>query len=245
MLRPLIHIAHHERESHNLALVGLIPRARRFRRIRPPQKYSFGEVAFRAILITAASNMPSAFMTAVKSAHTIEYFVINGDLSAELNRSADSDVKAASLALRNMDIARDPQREVTLAVGHLQSAHVKLREAWGALSNIAARNLRSKPFINSVRLDTWVCCVLSICYLYLKEPALVKQSIQSAQDSMAHDPGYHLGWGKVAEIVGLSYMSLAGLLFDIGSPWIDDSFTFQDEEFDSFCQSVNSLAAGL
>jgi hypothetical protein len=189
--------------------------------------------------------MPSLIMTAVKSAHTIESFVVGGDLSAELNRSADSDVKAASLALRNMEIARDPKREVTLAVGHLQAAHVKLREAWGALSNLAARNLRSKPFLNSVRLDTWVCCVLSICYLYLNEPTLVKQSIQSAQDSMAHDPAYRLGWKKAAEIIGMIYVSFGGLLFDIGSPWIDRRFTFREEEFDTFCQSVNSLAAGL
>lgn len=166
--------------------------------------------------------MPVDLFTVVKTSKAVEAFVTGGSLSAALAQSANSDVRAASLAIRNIHLARDPSRELALAVGHLQAAHVKLRQAWTSLDYVG-KHFRSKAYCNSNRLDQWVCCVLAICYIYLREPQLVEQSVQRALEAERGD-AKHAGW---ADLPGLMLGTLPGLFLEIGESWLDDRFIFK------------------
>jgi hypothetical protein len=179
---------------------------------------------------------------AIGSMRDLESFILGGDLSRALASSSNSDMHAASFALRRIDRARDPKDDVRRAADHLQAAHAKLRQAWMSVTAFGAKTFRMKAYANANRLDQWVSCALTVCYLFLREPELVGQSIRMALDAEKNDSRY-LTWIDVA--IGAAGGLASSLLLESSFSSLDDSFVFRHQQCKEFCQKAEQLVRSI
>jgi hypothetical protein len=175
---------------------------------------------------------------AIGSMRDLESFIMGGHLSRALTNSSNSDMQAASFALRRIDRARDPNDDVRRAVDYLQAAHAQLHQAWTSLTAFGAKTFRMKAYANANRLDQWVSCALTACYLFVRERELVGQSIRMALEAEKNDPRY-LTWTDVA--IGAAGGLASSLLFESSFSSVDDSFVFRHQQCKEFCQKAEQL----
>lgn len=66
----------------------------------------------------------------LKYGQKLAHYIIDGGLLDTLNIIGDIHVKAAKLSLTDLDQSKDKKRDLILAIGHLQSAHISYKELW-------------------------------------------------------------------------------------------------------------------
>jgi hypothetical protein len=180
-------------------------------------------------------------MRAIGSMRDLESFILDGDLSRALANSSNTDMQAASFALRRIGRARDPKDDVRRAADYLQAAHTSLHQGWTSLTTLGAKTFRMKAYANANRLDQWVSCALTLCYLFLREPELAGQSICMALDAEKND-ARNLTWTDVA--IGAAGGLASSFLLESFSS-LDDSFVFRHQECKEFCKKAQALAAAM
>jgi hypothetical protein len=178
----------------------------------------------------------------VGSMRDVESFILGGDLSRALVHSSSSDMQAAGFALRRIERARDPKDDVRRAADHLHAAHAKLRQAWTSLATFGGKTFRMKAYTNSNRLDQWVSCALTVCYLFLRERELVEQSIRMALDAEKND-SRHLSWTDVA--IGAAGGLASSILLESSLSSLEDSFVFRHQQCKEFCKRAEELAGAI
>jgi hypothetical protein len=186
--------------------------------------------------------MPIDLITAVASPCDVQTFIMGGDLSRTLAKSSHSDIQAAGFAVRRIARARDPNDDVRRAADHLLAAHAKIREAWTSMSACGGKNFLMKAYANANRLDQWVCCALAVCYLFLREPKAVRESIRMALDAEANDSRY-LTWTDVA--IGALGGLASSILLESSFSSLDEDFVFHHQECKEFCKKAEELAGGM
>lgn len=100
-----------------------------------------------------------------------------------LSSIGDVHSNAAMLALRNIDFANDPNRELTLAVGHLQAAHIAF-SSWYMKLNSLQRGYHYSAFHLASQKDRLVCVMAAMTYALLGEHTLMKQNMQRANNAL-------------------------------------------------------------
>lgn len=118
---------------------------------------------------------------AVENTKAVYNVVEGGGLIGILDAIGDNEFEAAKLALGNMKRSANPKREVELAVGHLQSAHVAFRRIHSGSSTIE-RLPQQGAWLNASYKDLFTCGMMAVCYIYLGE----KQLVHDALASMSH-----------------------------------------------------------
>jgi hypothetical protein len=108
---------------------------------------------------------------------SIRSFIEDGSLYSILDTIGDIHFKSAKLALKNIRAARDPQREVWLAIGHLQAAHVAFESICSKTFPIQ-RIVQQGAWYNACYRDGIACALMAVCYTYLGEKALVKKALE-------------------------------------------------------------------
>jgi hypothetical protein len=187
-------------------------------------------------------HMPIDLTAAVASLSDVQSFILGGDLSRTLAKSSNCEIQAAGFALRPIARARDPKDDVRRAANHLLAAQAKIRQSWTSLTACGGKNFRMKAYANANRLDQWVCCALAICYLFLREPALVKESIRLALDAEENDSRY-LTWIDV--IIGAAGGLASSVLFESSFASLDEDFVFHHQQCKEFCKKAEELAGAM
>jgi len=154
---------------------------------------SFGDV------ISAASNI-----------NTLIDFILGGALAQSLTAIGEVQFRSAALALRNAKISQNPKREVELAVGHLQTAHIAYRKIWDR--NTLRRNLQYNDVQRAFHFDQASNVWMAMCYCYLREKTLMRQAIQRAKDCVV----YHDRWQDEG-LWGIAFLNPVHLV-----SWSDD-----------------------
>jgi hypothetical protein len=127
--------------------------------------------------------MAQQIITVLKSVNSVKEFIEGGGLAVALKEIGGIEMDAAILCLSNIREAREPKREVQLAVGHLQSAHFAFKKALSSLNAISAAfthddNLRTLGKLQQVNV------LMAICYSYLHEHSLMIESLQRAEEPL-------------------------------------------------------------
>lgn len=123
-------------------------------------------------------------LRACGTAKTLVAFVTGGGMQEAVAAIiGDTAMDAARLALKNIGSSRDPRREVQLAVGHLQTAHVANRKIWSQIRNGVRANATFISTCIAADKDVWVSCLMAICYAYLQEPQMVEKSLRFATEA--------------------------------------------------------------
>ncbi len=123
-----------------------------------------------------------AIKAVIGTAASLKAFVEGGALAATLQEIGGVELDAAVLCLRNLGRARDPVREVELAVGHLQSAHFAFQRLYAGES-FASASFHEVRIKRAVARAQQVNVMMAICYCYLAEPALMAESIRRAEEA--------------------------------------------------------------
>lgn len=115
-------------------------------------------------------------------ASAVKEFIEGGALAITLREIGGIEVDAAVLCIRNLAQSRNPMREVELAVGHLQSAHFAFQRLYAGMTFVTAsfHEVRIRRTIAKVQQ---INVMMAICYSYLSEPILMKESIKRAEDA--------------------------------------------------------------
>jgi hypothetical protein len=180
-------------------------------------------------------------LRAIDSIQDLESFILGGGLSKALANSSNTDMQAASFALRRIERARDPNDDIRRAADYLQAAHANLHQTWTSLTTFGAKTFRMKAYANANRLDQWVSCALAVCYLFLREPELVGQSICMALDAEKND-SRNLTWTDVA--IGAAGGLASSFLLESFSS-LDESFVFRHQECKEFCKKAQELVRAI
>jgi hypothetical protein len=186
--------------------------------------------------------MPINLIDAVASLCDVQSFILGGDLSRTLAKSSNSDIQAAGFALRPIARARDPKDDVRCAADRLLAAHAKIRQAWTSMTACGGKNFRMKAYANANRLDQWVCCALAVCYLFLREPEAVRESIRMALDAEENDSRY-LTWTDVA--IGALGGLASSVLLESSFSSLDEDFVFHHQECKEFCKKAEEMAGAI
>lgn len=117
------------------------------------------------------------------SMNRIINFIEGAEFVSALSAIADNDLNAAKLAMQNAGKAQDIKREVTLAVGHLQSAHTANRSIWKAYNSDLGKRTKALTLETAAQKDRYVSCLMALCYLYLREFSLAKNCVTFAKES--------------------------------------------------------------
>jgi predicted RNA-binding Zn-ribbon protein involved in translation (DUF1610 family) len=134
---------------------------------------------------------PHLIFATIKTAAYVTEFIVGGALAVALAEIGGAELEAATLCLRNMQESNDPQREVELAVGHLQSAHFTFRKAYKAL-NFFTANFSERQTKRTIAKVQQINIMMAMCYSYLSEPTLMTQSIDRSEEAfwwMTHTMG--------------------------------------------------------
>ena len=122
----------------------------------------------------------STITDAVESVTSLVNFVDKGGVTKILATIGSVEYKAAILAFDNARKARNPAAEYRLAIGHLQSSHIahkKLQKVSGNILYVLYPTMFKKACIK----DCFSCALMAVCYAYLKEPVLARESIELAK----------------------------------------------------------------
>lgn len=124
-------------------------------------------------LVHAASNM-----------NNIINFVEGISFLEALSVIGDNELEAAKLAMQSTGKAHDKKREVTLAVGHLQSAHIAYRSIWQRTHGSAlGRSTRLLTLDLARQRDRYISCLTALCYVYLGEFQLARSYVTFAKEA--------------------------------------------------------------
>jgi hypothetical protein len=104
------------------------------------------------------------------------------------------------------------------------------------------KNFRMKAYANANRLDQWVCCALALCYLFLREPEAVRESIRMALDAEENDSRY-LTWTDVA--IGALGGLASSVLLESSFSSLDEDFVFHHQECKEFCKKAEEMAGAI
>ena len=102
---------------------------------------------------------------------------------------------AAALALRNIRNSNDQRREVELAIGHLQAAHVAYRKQYVSLSALKRGYFHDDVF-RACAHDQASNLLLCVCYCHLREKRLMEEHMRRAvecDEHLAADRPYIMG----------------------------------------------------
>lgn len=123
----------------------------------------------------------STILSAVKTLKSLQDFIISGTFLSLLDKIGSIHFEAAALALRNRKKSTDINRELELALGHLQTAHIAYRKAYIKLNDVTF-NLQRRDALDSCIRDQWSCVLLSLCYCYLQEKDLATEYLKKAKE---------------------------------------------------------------
>jgi hypothetical protein len=126
---------------------------------------------------------PVSLYEAATNLHHLIRFIEGADFIDALDAIGDTAFKAAKLAMTNARKTKDRKRkreEVTLAVGHLQSAHCAYHSIWTKYDGTL-----SKPFTITIaaKKDSYACSLMALCYRYLGDESLKTDFIRYANDA--------------------------------------------------------------
>jgi hypothetical protein len=123
-----------------------------------------------------------SILPVIGHAGAVKEFVEGGALAVMLQEIGGIEVDAAILCIKNMAQSQNPLREVELAVGHLQSAHFAFQKLYQGMNfvNASFHEVRIRRTIAKVQE---INVLMAICYSYLSEPVLMKESIKRAADA--------------------------------------------------------------
>jgi hypothetical protein len=110
------------------------------------------------------------------------------------------------------------------------------------MSACGGKNFLMKAYANANRLDQWVCCALAVCYLFLREPKAVSESIRMALDAEQNDSRY-LTWTDVA--IGALGGLASSILLESSFSSLDEDFVFRHQQCKEFCKKAEELAGAM
>lgn len=121
------------------------------------------------------------------------YSFLSNDLPQIISTLGDGNLRSAQGALNDLDLSSNPERELTIAITHLQNAYEKFYAVGNGkkslfnhattvalMGSVGGAEQRTRAFMNA-----HTCSLLiAMCYKYLREEELVKRYINQAQDSL-------------------------------------------------------------
>ena len=121
---------------------------------------------------------------AASSMNSIINFIEGASFLEALSVIGDNELKAAKQAMQNVGKAQDKKRDVTLAVGHLQSAHTAYRSIWQQTLASFTGNTKLVTLGLAVDKDRYVSCLMALCYVYLGEFQLAQDYVAFAKEAL-------------------------------------------------------------
>ncbi len=121
-------------------------------------------------------------MKVASSASSLSKFLTQGELLSVLQEFGEVQFESAIFSLKNANWANDPKREITLAVGHLQGAHIAFKRMYSG-KNFFQRNFGYERIRNSIIYNQHSNLIMSLCYCYLDERELMQQSLNRSKDA--------------------------------------------------------------
>ena len=118
------------------------------------------------------------------SLNSIIDFIEGASFLEALSAIGDNELQAAKLAMQNAGKANDRKREVTLAIGHLQSAHTAYRSVWKqAYGSDFSKRTKAISLELAAKKDCYISCLMALCYVYLREFQLARNSVTFAKEA--------------------------------------------------------------
>ena len=111
--------------------------------------------------------MPVNVLCVISSSKTLAEFLLGDSLKSEFKAIGGVEMDAATLALSNISNSDDPKRDLTLAIGHLQSAHIAFRKAWETRNSVVGKTIQFWALLDYQSKDMMVCALIAMCYSYL------------------------------------------------------------------------------
>jgi hypothetical protein len=115
-------------------------------------------------------------VVALKSAGTVKSFVETGQLEEAIG---SVNLAAALKSTRKLPVARDPRGQIWSSINHLEAAEEAFRriEQRPAIAWVNTRRYASACFSR-----VYAFCLLAVCYRYVGESELSRQSLDAAED---------------------------------------------------------------
>lgn len=120
--------------------------------------------------------MIKQLISATETHAALIQFIESSSIQNTLSVIGDVELEAAKLAFANIQRSNNPRREITLAVGHLQSAHVAFKNAYSGIRGF----IDIKVLMDAGHKDIFVCCLMATCYCYLHDSQMMRTSIEWA-----------------------------------------------------------------
>jgi hypothetical protein len=175
-------------------------------------------------------------LISIKSFNQLKAFIEDGVLEQILSNIGDIHTESALISLKNMGKSSDIKREVELAIGHLQAAHVAYKKFYKGLNKIQ-RQYYYHAGRRACKKDQSVCIFMAMCYCYLNENTLMEESIDNAVSSLKFHKQFN-------DDDSLNY--IAGLLnpthyIDVIKDWNEDFSCINQSEIDEIADALREI----